>query len=229
MTAAEQAGTRDRLLDAAGALFAEKGFEGTSVADICQAGKANIAAVNYHFGNKSNLYREAWRHAHFSMLDRYPPDGGVVASAPPEERLRGRIRGILQRALLEQGLEFKIMRHEIANPTGLLSEVIRDTIRPLREAMAGIVNELLGGGADEQTVSLCVMSIIGPCMQVMRRQQVHAQQGRSPWFGPEKLEDMAEHFATFALAGLREIRQRVEHATCNEHARSQGETVRECM
>ena len=52
---------RDKLLDAAEKLFAEKGFDGTSVRDITAEAKCNVAAVNYHFGGKDNLYTETFR------------------------------------------------------------------------------------------------------------------------------------------------------------------------
>ncbi|MGH9438282.1 MAG: TetR/AcrR family transcriptional regulator, partial [Terriglobia bacterium] len=51
--------TRQKLLDAAGRLFAERGFAGVSIRDICkEAGGANLAAVNYYFRDKAALYRE---------------------------------------------------------------------------------------------------------------------------------------------------------------------------
>jgi len=53
--------TRDRLLEEAEPLFAERGFEATSVRDITAAAGANLAAVNYHFGGKDKLYREVFR------------------------------------------------------------------------------------------------------------------------------------------------------------------------
>lgn len=48
---------RDRILDAAERLFAEKGFEGASVRDLAAAAGVNLAAINYHFGGKESLYR----------------------------------------------------------------------------------------------------------------------------------------------------------------------------
>jgi AcrR family transcriptional regulator len=53
----EEARTRERLLDAAERLFAEKGFEATSLRDVTAKAKANLAAVNYHFGSKEALVR----------------------------------------------------------------------------------------------------------------------------------------------------------------------------
>src|SRR5688572_30283560 len=60
ITNPESAHTRERLLDASERLFAEKGFRSASVRDITRESSCNIAAVNYHFGGKSNLYREVF-------------------------------------------------------------------------------------------------------------------------------------------------------------------------
>lgn len=48
--------TRDRLIEAGTRLFAEHGFKGVSVRDLCTEAGANVAAVNYHFGGKQGLY-----------------------------------------------------------------------------------------------------------------------------------------------------------------------------
>jgi AcrR family transcriptional regulator len=49
------AGTKERLLRAAERLFAERGFEGTSVRAVTQAAGASVSAANYHFGSKLEL------------------------------------------------------------------------------------------------------------------------------------------------------------------------------
>ncbi|HDP36226.1 MAG TPA: TetR/AcrR family transcriptional regulator [Candidatus Hydrogenedentes bacterium] len=54
--------TKESLLFAAGELFAEHGLEGTSIRAIADKCQANIAAVNYHFGSKENLYLKVIRH-----------------------------------------------------------------------------------------------------------------------------------------------------------------------
>src|SRR5207247_5047290 len=55
--------TRERLLRAAERLFADRGFKDVTVRDICRAARANVAAVNYHFGDKLGLYREVMQTA----------------------------------------------------------------------------------------------------------------------------------------------------------------------
>ncbi|MCU0240948.1 MAG: TetR/AcrR family transcriptional regulator [Vicinamibacteria bacterium] len=54
------AGTRERLLDTAERLFAERGFTGTSVRRIADAAGANLGAINYHFRSKEKLYAEVF-------------------------------------------------------------------------------------------------------------------------------------------------------------------------
>jgi AcrR family transcriptional regulator len=50
--------TRERLLDAAERIFAERGFEGASIRAVTQAAGASVSAANYHFGSKEALLRE---------------------------------------------------------------------------------------------------------------------------------------------------------------------------
>ena len=49
--------TRLRILDAAESLFVEHGFEATSLRLVTARAKVNLAAVNYHFGGKDELFR----------------------------------------------------------------------------------------------------------------------------------------------------------------------------
>jgi AcrR family transcriptional regulator len=50
--------TKNKIMEAARVLFADHGFEGTSVREIARAAEVNVAAVNYHFSNKENLFTE---------------------------------------------------------------------------------------------------------------------------------------------------------------------------
>jgi AcrR family transcriptional regulator len=205
--------TRQKILDTACRLFAEKGYRGTTVALICRGAGANIAAVNYHFGSKENLYQQAWRHAHDRLLVQVPPDGAVASNEPPEQQLRGRIRAGLQRAMLGDAIEYRIMRNEMANPTGLLRQVIDDAIRPIRQAMQGILRELLGPQATDLDVELCEDCVVAPFMHITHRRQAEKHEGLAPVFREDMLETMVDHFTVFALGGIREVRRRIEQSS----------------
>src|SRR5579872_740133 len=53
--------TREKLIEAAGRVFAEKGYQGATVREICRQAGANVASVNYTFGDKLGLYTEVLR------------------------------------------------------------------------------------------------------------------------------------------------------------------------
>ncbi len=212
-------GTRSRLLKAACELFAERGYASSSVAEITRLAGANKAAVNYHFGSKEELYQEAWRYAHERLMAQVPPDGGVPPDRPAEERLRGRIRAGIQRAMADDAIESGILRNEMANPTGLLHRVIEDAIRPIRQATQAILRELLGPRATDLDVQFCEVCVVAPWMHLMHHRQAVKHEGLAPVFRQDVLEAMVDHFSAFALAGIAEVRRRVESAA---GAASQG-------
>jgi TetR/AcrR family transcriptional regulator, regulator of cefoperazone and chloramphenicol sensitivity len=208
-------GIRIQLLDSACKVFAEKGYRDATIAEICELAGANIAAVNYYFGDKETLYVNAWRQAFHQSLEAYPPDGGVGPDAPVEERFRGRIFAVMQRFASPKNYEFEIMSKELANPTGLLAEVMRESIEPLRREFSSIIQKLLGEYASEQQVMLCQMSIMAQCINLMvheRRRKSFAAAGMKTGLLPEnlKIEIMADHVTRFSLAGIREIRRQIE-------------------
>ncbi len=211
--------TREKILEAACRLFAERGYRGTTVASICRQAQANIAAVNYHFGGKESLYQQAWKYAHEQLIAQVPPDGGVGADQPPAECLRARVRAALKRAMRGDAIEFGIMRNEMANPTGLLGQVIDDAIRPIRDATQAILRELLGPRATNIDVELCEVCVVAPWMHVMHHRQAEKHEGLAPVFREELLEEMVDHFTAFSLAGICEIRRRLEQANDEDRIR----------
>lgn len=67
MTEKEITDTKEKILMVAGKLFAEKGFDGTSIRDIANEADVNLSAVNYHFQNKHNLYCQLFQMNYLKM------------------------------------------------------------------------------------------------------------------------------------------------------------------
>src|ERR1700722_14461691 len=79
--------TRSRLLDAAAAIFAERGYQAATTREICVRARANAAAVNYHFGDKLGLYKAALK----SVIGRCQKSGVetyALSAMAPEQALR---------------------------------------------------------------------------------------------------------------------------------------------
>lgn len=201
--------TYNSLLAAAAEVFADKGYRDATIAEICERAKANIAAVNYHFGDKETLYREAWRYSFSESIKAHPPEGGVSGDAPPEERLRGQIAALLHRVADEDNnKEFLIVQREFANPTGLLNEIMEEVIRPLQEETQALIRALIGPQASDEQVQFCEISIISQCINPSVVGTNRKEKG-----GPPKIEDIeaySNHVIKFSLAGIRAIREEAE-------------------
>ncbi len=213
--------TRDQLLEAACLVFAEKGYRDATIADICRQAGANIAAVNYHFHDKETIYAEAWRVGFHRSLKAHPADSGVPAGAPPEQRFRGRILALIQRFADPASHELEMIHKEMANPTGLLAEVGRECIRPIRQGLEAIVRELLGPGAGNQQVLLCLVSIRAQCFDRIvrqRRRDTFTKAGTKNGVEAARIpiEQIADHVTRFSLAGIRDVRRQIESGTIDE-------------
>jgi len=211
--------TRQKLLAAAGEVFAQKGFRETTNADICEKAGANTAAVNYHFGSKENLYIEAWKYSFERSIKAHPPDGGISPEAPVQERLRGRILSFMQRIADPEAHDFEIIHKEMANPTGLLTETIKEVIDPIEQDFKEIFRELLGSKAREQKIVFCQMSVMSQCFGPMLHLRRSKAEPAAPL--PRKLpcdfgiEELAEHITQFSLVGINGIRQAAEKTKKN--------------
>ncbi len=204
--------TAKSLLVAASDVFATKGYRDATIAEICERAKANIAAVNYHFGDKETLYTEAWRHSFSESVKVHPPDGGVSDAAPPEERLRGQVVALLRRIADEDNREFFIVQKELANPTGLLNKVMRVELRPLHEKMETLVRELLGPRTSDMQVRFCTISIISQCINPMVaiKSQKEKREDKDSPPGVDDIEAYSRHVVQFSLAGIRTVREEAE-------------------
>lgn len=204
--------TTKSLLAAASEVFADKGYKEATVAEICKRAGTNIAAVNYHFGDKETLYREAWRHAFLESVKLHPPDGGISDDAPPEERLRGQVLALLRRIADRSNKEFIIVQKELANPTGLLEEVTQESLRPLQERMKTLVRELLDPHNSGMHVRFCAISIVSQCINpmIVRRRIIEKREDKDGINGIDDIDVYADHVVKFSLAGIRTIREEAE-------------------
>ncbi len=165
MSASEIDTTRERIAEAAGEIFAERGFDGTTVRDICQRAGANIAAVNYYFGDKQRLYVEAVVRAHRWRMEqaRLP---AWSEGTPAETKLLDFITTFFRRVLTgpEDTWHTKLMMREMAHPTAACAELVQSSIRPQFEILLSILRDLLPADVSDDQLRLTAFSIVGQCV-----------------------------------------------------------------
>jgi AcrR family transcriptional regulator len=199
--------SRDRLLQAAIEIFAEKGFQSATVREICSRAEANVAAVNYYFRNKEKLYAEALAFAFHQAEQRYPMIEAGDRELSPELRLTHFIRVFLDRILDDSSLghHSKLFAREIADPTRALDEIVQVIIAPMFALVADIVTQLTNSKLDQHTVRRCILSILGQCLMFKHSRAVIDRLCPELIANPEETARCAAHIAQFSLLAIREI------------------------
>ena len=191
---------RQRLLEAAGQLFAEKGFRLAGTREICRKAGTDIAAIHYHFGSKEKLYEAVLRYADNLLVDPVPT---FAASQSREVRLREIIEWVLTQCFAQGQSEWRwrfIEQATISLTPGLLA-FFNSKILPLYQALDSICREFLGARASQQQVRFAARSILGQCFYYRHFRVLIIGQGEA--FSDEHLHELTDHILEFSVAGLK--------------------------
>lgn len=156
--------TREDILTAAVEIFAEKGLDGASVREICQAAGTNSASINYHFESKAALYRAvvelAYRSATILPMPTLADHDG-----DPHRTLAAWIDWYLHR-ILEPGGDAanRLLLRESASPSGALDGFVASVIYPVYQGLETIVATMCPADLDPRTRHLQCVSILGQCL-----------------------------------------------------------------
>jgi AcrR family transcriptional regulator len=196
--------SRDRILEAAGEVFAECGFRSATIRRICERAGVNVAAINYYFGGKQKLYSEVLKHWSEYALKKYPLLLGVGEEAPVEERLKAFVRSLLFR-LLDKGKPAwfgKLMAREMTEPTQAFERLVKEVVRPRDRILASIVQKKIGTSVDRERIRLFCASIIGQCVYYYNARAIMARLYRRDVSKAGEIERIANHIVQFSLRGL---------------------------
>lgn len=200
--------TRLRLLAAASEEFAQRGYANARVRHIVDQARANLAAVNYHFGGKEGLYRATLVH----LTGQRDAD---ASARPISQRRRGTARARLERhvfALVERYLEphqavlGRILAHEAMNPTSQLEGLIAESLGP----ELGYLQRLLGEAAPQapqDEITLAAIGVLGQCLlyqfafPALTRVRPELPKGKALF------RAVARHVAATTLAGLADLQK----------------------
>jgi TetR/AcrR family transcriptional regulator, regulator of cefoperazone and chloramphenicol sensitivity len=202
--------TRDRLLEAAGRLFAERGFKDVSIREICKEANANIAAVNYYFRDKAGLYRELLAH----MVDvtwrrereKLEQD---LDGKPPGEKLyvyvRRFIGDLLQDPDKQSMVLQQLLNREMVDPSPEFEVVFEKGMRPNFRLLSRIVSEIAGLPVEDPKVTDCTNSTMGQCLIYGSTKKLSKYFAPGLEFTTEVIDGIARHVTQFSLAGIRAI------------------------
>ena len=197
--------TTHRLLEAAGEVFAEHGFHRATVRQITERARVNVAAINYHFRDKAELYAAVLRQCHCAAAELGGPCS--FEEGTPSVRLRAFIGWFLRRLLHPDRPKWHgvLMAREMTEPTGALAGLIEEATRPQAATLRQILKDLGAGALNEERMTMLGLSIVGQCLfYVHHRPLIEAL---APKFKdkPPSIDALVEHIHAFSLAGVRQI------------------------
>ncbi len=157
-------GARARILEAAGEVFAEKGYQEATVREICEKAGVNVAAVNYYFGGKEPLYIQALELAH-DCHDEHESLPEWPADTPTATKLRHFIRLVFNHMLLpkDEPWQVRLMTREIISPTPAGKRLLRDHFREGFQRLQTILDEILPPDMPDYKRHQIGLSIMGQC------------------------------------------------------------------
>ncbi|MGH6735968.1 MAG: CerR family C-terminal domain-containing protein [Methyloceanibacter sp.] len=201
--------TRHSILKAAVALFAERGYDGTSVRAIVAKARVNQAAINYHFKGKEGLYLEVLKVAFegYLRLDNFDPER--LKDMPREEALRSFLRQQLNPLLARNEVShyIRIFAWENVRPSKALRSFVTTSAMPFLASATDLVRRFLPPGASDQDAMCAAISLMGQCSVFVRNRE----QFRQPPFNlkvdeafVERLTDLVSALALEGLARQRD-------------------------
>ena len=203
--------SRARLLDAAGKLFAERGYASVSTRALAKAGETNLSAIGYHFGGKEGLYRAVLRQLVADTEPIIVPaitglDAGVTTAAGDRTKLAqvmaGFLHGLLSSVLGNERMrwQMQLMLREFHSPSKLFPMLLEERIHPLHNAVSLLVGAATEQSAEAPETRLLTAALIGQCMALGAARRVVC--ARLGWdeYTPERVEFIARTIVPAALA-----------------------------
>jgi AcrR family transcriptional regulator len=204
--------TREKLLEVAGPIFADRGYQATTIREICAGAGANVAAINYHFGDKLGLYTEVLQQS-VRAAQLLAVQNTLDENTPPEDILRALIRARL-RSISGDDLpdwHSRLLAHELAQPTPALRQLIDKVARPICKRLLELIGGMIGLPPNDDNTRLCAISVVGQVLAYVLPGPLLTEIWPELRMTPEQVERIADHIADFSLSYLLDFR--LKHGT----------------
>lgn len=200
--------TKRQLLEAAGKVFAEQGYAKATSKEICKRAAANIAAVNYHFGGKDELYAAVLLEAHSRLISLESMQAAAQSRIDPRTKLRLFLSRIIAEVTRsnQAGWELRVLSREVLSRSAMMTTLIENQIAPKARLLRALIAEIMDLPVDHPAVSRCVINIMGPFLMLLITDRT-LQKQVAPKLDVDS-DALAEHMVTYALAGIDAVAKR---------------------
>lgn len=197
--------TKAQILEAAGRVFAEKGFDRATGKEIADRAETNSAAVNYYFGGIAGLYEEVLVEAHHRFVSYETLTAIASREGSPQAKLRHFVElvvGTLSEPVASSWV-FRVLSREILSPSPFVDALRERELQPKKLLISGIVGEIMGLPPEHPAVTSGCFSVLAPCaLMLVGDRQLIARLFPTLAGRPENIAPLIDHLVRFSLAGL---------------------------
>ncbi|WP_077071648.1 TetR/AcrR family transcriptional regulator [Mailhella massiliensis] len=195
--------TRRQILVTAVRLFAEHGYADTTSKMICREAGVNIAAVNYYFGSRDDLYRAVLDEVHEHIVNEREMAVITSADLPVEQKLERVLDAYIDTAFDGQSWYARIWAHELISPSPLGGVAFLAGTLSKERSIGSLLSELTGIPREDPALQSCIITVMAPYLLMLCVQRDMART-LSTVFAYRK-EDVNRHFKILLFAALREF------------------------
>jgi AcrR family transcriptional regulator len=195
--------TRERIMKAAERLFAERGYDDTSIRAIVAKARVNQAAINYHFDGKEGLYREVLRVAFRALTEHQLARAQEAKAMSREDALSEFIRRQLRPLMARDELSrhMRIFNWETVRPTAVFRSLVSEEAAPFMGVAADLMHRFLPE-ADRATLMVAAIWLIGQCSVFLRNREQLAEPPVGLVFDESTVEWLSQTISRWIVGGL---------------------------
>jgi AcrR family transcriptional regulator len=220
--------TKERIFEVAGPVFAEKGFQGATVRELCVKASVNVASINYYFGDKFNLYSELVRHAQQKCEAQHPLPSWD-SSTTPERRLLDLVRTLLNQLSVacQAPWEVQLLMREVLEPTPGSLPVAGEYFSGFFKRMLETIEALVTTPLSEQRLAEVGVSVLSQCLIYRYGSQTIAQIAPVVLSaeGQPDIERLAKQITDFSLDAIKGLEHTEHHAVGTNGVAKAGKSL----
>ena len=197
--------TLGQILEAAGHVFAEKGFDRATGREICEKAGVNTAAINYYFGGVEGLYAAVLEEANNRLFTLEMVSAAVAGKPDAKSKLEALLSLVIGRLAgpVSSSWVLRVVGREIAAPSPMFKALREREFLLKLKILKSIVGDLMGLPVEHPAVARGCVSIMGPCiMLAIADRNLLKRAFPKLGLGPADASMLAKHMVQYAIAGL---------------------------